>query len=93
MLDRDRIFYDPEITPPTKKYSVWYNGQLIHFGQKGYQQYRDSTPLRKYKSLDHRDKKRRDAYRARHGQVLKRDGTPAYLDKNQPAYWSWHYLW
>ena len=40
--------------------------RVIHFGHSSYPQFRDSTPLRKYSSKDHGDKKRRQAYFSRH---------------------------
>lgn len=41
----------------------------IHFGAKGYQQYKDSTSLKKYKSKNHGDSKRRKLYFKRHSGV------------------------
>lgn len=50
-----------------KKYRVILsNGKHVDFGDKRYQQYKDSTPLKAYSYLDHLDKKRRDLYYARH---------------------------
>ena len=56
--------------------------RLIHFGQKGYQQYHDK--LGHYSNLDHNDKKRRDLYYKRHGQTT---------DKSSAKYYSHKYLW
>jgi hypothetical protein len=41
----------------------------IDFGAKDYQQYKDSTRLKKYRSKNHGDKKRRDNYFSRHSGV------------------------
>ena len=41
----------------------------------------------------HGDKRRRDNYRNRHKGVKLTSGKPAYLDKRQPAYWSYWILW
>ena len=65
-----------------KKYYVVYNGKKIHFGLDT-----GST------FIDHKDKKKKDAWRARHSKILLKDGTPAYKNKQKPAYWSWHLLW
>lgn len=47
-----------------KKYYAIVDGKKVHFGAKGYEHYKDV--LGHYSSLDHGDKKRRDAYYARH---------------------------
>ena len=65
-----------------KKFYVVYNGKSIHFGAKGYSDY-----------TKHKDKERRDRYRARHKKIKLKDGSLAYKNKNQPAYWSWTLLW
>ena len=50
-----------------KKYRVILsNDKHVDFGSKMYQQYRDSSPLRLYSSMDHRDKTRRAHYYSRH---------------------------
>lgn len=62
-----------EILPPTcknKKYAarvIWEGKKkLVNFGDIRYQQYRDTTPLKLYKDLDHNDSIRRKRYLARH---------------------------
>jgi hypothetical protein len=81
-------------TNKNKKYMVKTpKGKWIHFGNINFQQYKDTTGLGLYSHLNHLDKKRRDNYRARHKAILKKDGKPAYLDKEQPAYWSYNFLW
>lgn len=77
-----------------KKYdALTPSGKWIAFGDKRYEHYKDSTGLRLYSHLDHNDTNRRAAYRARHKEIKTKDGTPAYLDKEQSAYYSWNYLW
>lgn len=81
-----------------KKYSVYVKGeddrpQLIHFGARGHEQFKDTTGVGAYSHKDHNDPHRRELYRRRHKGILKGDGTPAYLDKNSPAWWSWNKLW
>ena len=56
---------------------------IVHFGDKRYQQYKDSTPLRTYAHLNHGDKERRKRYYQRHGKAR------MYSAK----YFSHKYLW
>ena len=65
-----------------KKWMVRYNNKSIHFGAEGYQDY-----------TMHRDEKRRANYHKRHKSIKLKDGTPAYLNKNQASYWSLAILW
>ena len=64
--------------PKYKKYTAHiYNTQTrksrkIHFGDKRYQQYRDSTPLKLYKHLNHGTRKRMQNYYSRHSGTKKR---------------------
>jgi len=67
-----------------KKYMVKVGKRWIHFGDNRYQQYRDSTPLKLYSYLDHKDKERKKSYYQRHGYTR---------DKNTAKYWSNKYLW
>ena len=68
--------------PANKKLYVIYNGKQIHFGAKGYSDY-----------LEHNDQERRQRYRLRaRGSVLK-TGKPAYLNRNQAAYYAYRILW
>ena len=71
-----------------KKYHVEFklNGDdyALDFGGLGYEQYKDSTPLKLYSKLDHGDKERRRRYYLRHGLT------------NNPLsakYWSNKFLW
>lgn len=57
-------------------------GKTIHFGSRYASDY-----------LQHNDEQRRQRYRARASKILLKDGTPAYLDPNQPAYYSYNILW
>jgi len=54
-----------------KKYRAYLEDQygksyVIDFGDIRYQQYQDSTDLKFYSHLDHKDDKRRQAYHNRH---------------------------
>ena len=65
-----------------KKWAILYQGKWIHFGALGYDDY-----------TIHRDDERRASYRRRHKAILLLNGLPAYKDKKQAAFWSWHLLW
>ena len=58
--------------------------KTVQFGNKKYQHYRDDTPLKLYKKLDHLDKDRRDLYYKRH-----KINYPKY----SADYFSKKYLW
>ncbi len=71
-----------------KKYSVYVKSasggkRLIHFGQKGAQDWRSGTA----------SAEKRKSYRARASKIKKKDGSLAVKDKNSPNYWAYHYLW
>ena len=75
-----------------KKYMVFYN-KWIHFGDKRYSHYRDSTPLKLYSHLDHNDIKRRNAYLKRAKGIKDKNVNLTYLDKNSPNYYAVKFLW
>lgn len=60
----------------------------LAFGDRRYQQYRDATPLKLYKSKDHLDKKRRDNYRSRHSKEV-----PSFKNYYSPGYFAYKFLW
>ena len=62
-----------------KLFAVEVDGKLIHFGDDRYTQ--------------NQNKKQRDAYRARHKAILKKDGTRAIDDKKSAAFWSYNLVW
>ena len=71
-----------------KKYSVYVKSasggkRLIHFGQKGAQDWRSGTA----------SAEKRKSYRARASKIKKKDGSLAVKDKNSANYWAYHYLW
>ena len=78
--------------PGHKKYrAVWTSGgkrHMVTFGDRRYQQFRDSVPVRLggglYSHKDHRDPERRRLYRARHGK-------PARV--YSAGWFSTHLLW
>lgn len=75
-----------------KKLMVIVNNKKIHFGQKGYSHFFDRSGLLN-KSLNHKDEKRRKAYRKRHSGILLKNGKRAIDDPNQPAWHSFRILW
>ena len=70
----------------------------IDFGDNRYEQYTDWTKLKKYKRLNHKDKKRRSNYFKRHSGVAnKRSAVKKELSKSKGKYnakiLSHKYLW
>ena len=53
--------------------------QIIPFGDKRYEQYRDDTNLRLYTRLNHLDEKRRKNYLSRHAETMKKKWSPSYF--------------
>jgi len=69
-------------TKKNKKWDVLYKGKWVSFGHPSYEDY-----------TQHRDKKRRDRYRARHSKIKLKDGRLAYKVKGSPSYFSYWILW
>ncbi len=69
------------------------SGRTIHFGDRWYEHYKDTTPLGLFKHLDHLDQKRRSFYLKRHSKIVDKDGNLVYKDPESPSYYSWKYLW
>ena len=75
---------------PEKKYKAMFidpttkREKTIYFGQAGMAQYRDDTPLKLYKSLNHNDPKRRELYYKRH---------PIDYPKYSADWFAKRYLW
>ena len=70
----------------------------IHFGDKNYQQFKDSTKLQKYTFKNHNDIKRKTRYYLRHSKVkTKREAVKNELIKSNGRYnakiLSHIYLW
>jgi len=65
-----------------KRFYVIYNNKKINFGDA-----HGST------FIEHGDNNIRNNWIARHSKILLKDGTPAYKNKNKPAFWSYHLLW
>ena len=80
-------------TRKDKKYKVYYNNKWIHFGNKNYQHYKDSTGLGIYSHLDHNDKKRQANYLARAKGIKTKDGKLTWNDPESANFYSVKYLW
>ena len=92
-----------EKAPGTKKYKVQVqnsDGKLrsISFGAKKYQQFTDSTPLKAYQAMNHKDPKRRKAYFQRHsGVTSKKEALSIEVSKSKgkftPKILAHKFLW
>ena len=80
-------------TRKNKKYMVNYGDKWIHFGDKRYQHFMDSTPLKLYSHMDHNDYERRKNYRDRARGITNKYGELTYDNPNYANYWSYNYLW
>jgi len=77
-----------------KKYSVITpSGKKINFGDKRYEQFKDTTPLKLYKNLDHGDKKRQKNYCARSAAIKNNKGKLTKNNKESANHYSMKYLW
>ena len=65
-----------------KRFYVIYKGKKINFGSDV-----GST------FIDHRDKRKQRAWKARHSKIKLANGRLAYKTKISPAYWSWRLTW
>lgn len=65
----------------------------VKFGDRRYEQYKDSTPLALYSNQNHGDKKRKDLYRKRASGIINKDGIQTYKIKYSPNWFAYHYLW
>lgn len=67
-----------------KKYMVLTKKGVIHFGARGYGQFKDK--LGHYSHLDHKDPKRKKSYYDRHGDKNTKN-------KESAKYWAHKILW
>ena len=65
-----------------KRYYVIYNNRKINFGSSVGKTY-----------IDHKDQKKRAAWRARHSKIKLKDGRFAYKDKSRASYWALNLTW
>ena len=64
-----------------KRLYVIYDSKKINFGSDIGSTY-----------IDHKDEKKRKAWKARHTRILK-NGKPAYKNPYSASFWSYHILW
>ena len=77
-----------------KKYSVITpKGKTIHFGDKRFFHFKDTTGLGLYSDLNHNDKKRQKNYCKRTSGIKTKDGLLTKNNKESPNYFSRKYLW
>ena len=69
------------------------SGKWIHFGNKNFQQFKDSTGLGLYTHLNHGDKERRKRYLARAKGIKDKQGNLTWKNKESSNYYSIKYLW
>lgn len=73
-----------------KKYDVILpNGKTISFGSRSNQQYEDTTPIKAYSHLDHKDEKRKLRFQSRFRKLYEKNK----FNIESPIFWSWWYLW
>ena len=56
----------------------------VPFGDQRYEHYKDTTDLKLYSNLDHKDKKRKERYYARHG---------THAEAFSSKFFSHYFLW
>lgn len=88
-MTKEIEMYKPFVSKAkNKKYSVFVykdgKRKLIHFGDKRYPQFQDTTGVGAYSHLDTKDKERQRLYFIRHG---------FSNDETSPKYWSNRFLW
>jgi hypothetical protein len=90
------FIYIAKPTRPLKKYKAALRNKktgkntYVHFGDKRYEQYKDTTDLKLYSKQDHNDKKRRDAYLKRHNKTIAAGSPPVAYSA---AYFAKRFLW
>lgn len=94
-MPKDIKFFKSNVK--NKKYRVEFiyknKPYKVNFGHTDYQQYKDSTPLKLYKHLNHGDNNRRKNYLSRSGGIRNKSGKLTKNDPESANYWSIRYLW
>lgn len=75
-----------------KKLKAYVNSSWIHFGQKGYDHYKDATSLLP-KSQNHLDEKRRELYLKRASKITDKEGNLTKDDKTSSNFHALRILW
>lgn len=80
-----------------KKYDVWVPSldKWVSFGDKRYEHYKTSAviPEELHVYAEHRDPKRREAYRRRAGRIRDKSGRLTVNNKESANYYAYHFLW
>ena len=77
-----------------KKYAVITpSGKKINFGDLRYEHFKDTTPLKLYKNLNHNDKKRQKNYCARSAGIKDKQGKLTKNNLESDNHYSMKYLW
>jgi hypothetical protein len=89
MIEIEKGYYIKKSTRKNKKYDIYVKDNdkykyHLSFGQLGYEQFKDTTPLKIYSKYDHNNQLRQYNFFRRHGRTN---------DKNSSNYWSGKYLW
>jgi len=88
-MSEKKELYKPFVSKAkNKKYSVYVKGangkpKLIHFGAKGYPDWRSGTA----------SKEQRKSYLARAKAIKDKEGNLTWKNKNTANYWAVRYLW
>lgn len=84
---------------PSKKYSAILlnkntgREKVVNFGARGYEHYKDSTPVKAYSSKDHLDPERRRRYMLRHHNTESKTVALRETPKYSAKWFSTKYLW
>tara|TARA_R100000951_G_scaffold51810_1_gene43644 strand:- start:227 stop:505 length:279 start_codon:yes stop_codon:yes gene_type:complete len=76
-----------------KKYMIETDSGPVHFGDKRYEQFEDTTGLGLYSNLNHKDKKRKDSYCSRAMGIKNKKNEFTYNDPASANYYSVRLLW
>mgnify|MGYP006199622479 CR=1 FL=1 len=93
------ILYKPLVNTTLENYKYWVyvksnnksGFKRIGFGNKNYEQYKDTIGF--YKHMDHNDPIKREAYLKGAKRVKNLKGELTWKDKNSANYYSVKYLW
>lgn len=76
-----------------KKYQIETNNGIVHFGDKRYEQFEDTTGLGLYSHLNHKDKERNKNYCSRAMGIKNKKNKFTYNDPSSANYYSVRLLW
>jgi len=76
-----------------KKYQIETNNGIVHFGDKRYEQFEDTSGLGLYSHLNHKDKARNKNYCSRAMGIKNKKNQFTYNDPSSANYYSVRLLW